>query len=300
VALAVLPLEHGFETDRFAVIAEQDLLGDRLVRRAKRKKNSDFISEASSLATGDVVVHQEHGIGRFIGLKTIDAAGAPHDCLEIHYAGDGRLYLPVENIELLSRFGSDAAEVPLDRLGGVAWQSRKAKLKKKLLEMAAGLIRVAAERKMRGAPVMAPPEGVYGEFAARFPYDETDDQLTAIDSVLGDLAAGQPMDRLVCGDVGFGKTEVALRAAFVAALEGFQVAVVVPTTLLSRQHFKTFSQRFSGLPVRVRQASRMVPAKELAETKAGLADGSVDIVVGTHALLGSGHQIPQSRPADHR
>jgi len=288
VALAVLPLEHGFETDKFAVIAEQDLLGDRLVRRSKRKKNSDFISEASSLATGDVVVHQEHGIGRFIGLRTIEAAGAPHDCLEIHYAGDGRLFLPVENIELLSRFGSDAAEVPLDRLGGVAWQSRKAKLKKKLLEMAGQLIRIAAERKMRGAPVMAPPEGVYGEFAARFPYDETDDQLTAIESVIGDLAAGQPMDRLVCGDVGFGKTEVALRAAFVAALEGFQVAVVVPTTLLSRQHFKTFSQRFSGLPVKVRQASRMVPAKELAETKAGLADGSIDIVVGTHALLGSG------------
>ncbi len=287
-ALAVLPLEHGFETDRFAVIAEQDLLGDRLVRRTKRRKNSDFISEASSLATGDVVVHQEHGIGRFIGLRTIDAAGAPHDCLEIHYAGDGRLFLPVENIELLSRFGSDAAEVPLDRLGGVAWQSRKAKLKKKLLEMAGQLIRVAAERKMRGAPAMTPPEGVYGEFAARFPYDETDDQLTAIEAVLGDLSAGQPMDRLVCGDVGFGKTEVALRAAFVAALEGFQVAVVVPTTLLSRQHFKTFSQRFAGLPVRVRQASRMVPAKELAETKAGLADGSVDIVVGTHALLGAG------------
>ena len=287
IGLAVLPLEHGFETDRFAIVAEQDLLGDRLVRRSKRKKNADFISEASSLATGDVVVHQEHGIGRFVGLRTIEAAGAPHDCLEIHYAGDGRLFLPVENIELLSRFGSDAAEVPLDRLGGVAWQSRKAKLKKKLLEMAGQLIRIAAERKMRGAPVMAPPEGVYGEFAARFPYDETDDQLTAIEAVLGDLSAGQPMDRLVCGDVGFGKTEVALRAAFVAALEGFQVAVVVPTTLLARQHFKTFSQRFSGLPVKVRQASRMVPAKELAETKTGLTDGSVDIVVGTHALLGS-------------
>ncbi|MGB6117681.1 MAG: DEAD/DEAH box helicase, partial [Mesorhizobium sp.] len=287
VGLSVLPLEHGFETDGLVVIAEQDMLGDRLVRRAKRKRASDFISEATSLSTGDIVVHQDHGIGRFVGLRTIEAAGAPHDCLEIHYAGDGRLFLPVENIELLSRFGSDAAEVALDKLGGGAWQSRKAKLKKKLLEMAGGLIRVAAERKMRGAPRMAPPEGVYGEFAARFPYEETEDQQTAIDAVMGDLALGQPMDRLVCGDVGFGKTEVALRAAFIAAMEGFQVAVVVPTTLLSRQHFKTFRDRFAGLPVKVRQASRLVASKELAETKAGLADGSIDIVVGTHALLGS-------------
>ena len=287
IGLAVLPVEHGFETENLVVVAEQDILGDRLVRRTKRKRAADFISEAASLSTGDIVVHQDHGIGRFVGLRTIEAAGAPHDCLEIHYASDGRLFLPVENIELLSRFGSDAAEVPLDKLGGVAWQSRKAKLKKKLLEMAGQLIRIAAERKMRGAPRFAPPEGVYGEFAARFPYDETDDQQTAIDSVLGDLSAGQPMDRLICGDVGFGKTEVALRAAFVAALEGFQVAVVVPTTLLARQHFKTFRERFAGLPVKVRQASRLVAAKELAETKAGLADGSIDIVVGTHALLGS-------------
>ena len=287
IGLAVLPVEHGFETENLVVVAEQDILGDRLVRRTKRKRAADFISEAASLTAGDIVVHQDHGIGRFVGLRTIEAAGAPHDCLEIHYASDGRLFLPVENIELLSRFGSDAAEVPLDRLGGVAWQSRKAKLKKKLLEMAGQLIRIAAERKMRGAPRFAPPEGVYGEFAARFPYDETDDQQTAIDSVLGDLSAGQPMDRLICGDVGFGKTEVALRAAFVAALEGFQVAVVVPTTLLARQHFKTFRERFAGLPVKVRQASRLVAARELSETKAGLADGSIDIVVGTHALLGS-------------
>ena len=175
----------------------------------------------------------------------------------------------------------------LDRLGGGAWQSRKARLKKRLLEMAGQLIRIAAERKMRTAVALNPPDGLYGEFSARFPYEETDDQQTAIDSVLDDLSAGRPMDRLICGDVGFGKTEVALRATFVAAMEGFQVAVVVPTTLLARQHFKTFSQRFSGLPVKVRQASRLVGSKELAETKKGIADGTVDIVVGTHALLGS-------------
>ncbi|RWE31105.1 TRCF domain-containing protein, partial [Mesorhizobium sp.] len=146
---------------------------------------------------------------------------------------------------------------------------------------------LAAERQMRAAPAMIPADGLYGEFAARFPYEETDDQQTAIDSVMDDLGAGKPMDRLVCGDVGFGKTEVALRAAFIAAMEGFQVAVVVPTTLLSRQHFKTFSQRFSGLPIRIAQASRLVGAKELAETKKGISEGTVDIVVGTHALLGS-------------
>ena len=286
--LAVLPLEKGFETDELVVVAEQDILGDRLVRRSKkRRRAADFIAEATALSAGDIVVHADHGIGRFIGLRTIQAAGAPHDCVEIHYAGDDRLFLPVENIELLSRYGSDSAEAVLDRLGGVAWQSRKARLKRRLLEMAGQLIRLAAERQMRSAPAMLPPEGAYGEFSARFPYEETDDQQTAIDAVLDDLRLGKPMDRLICGDVGFGKTEVALRAAFLAAMEGFQVAVVVPTTLLSRQHFKTFSERFAGLPVRVRQASRLVGSKELAETKKGIAEGTVDIVVGTHALLGS-------------
>jgi transcription-repair coupling factor (superfamily II helicase) len=285
--LAVLPLESGFETDRLAVVAEQDILGDRLVRRSKKKRAADFISELSSLASGDVVVHSDHGIGRFIGLRTIEAAGAPHDCLEIHYAGDGRLFLPVENIELLSRYGSDATDTALDRLGGGAWQARKAKLKKRLLDMAGDLIRIAAERQMRGAPAFRPQDGLYGEFAARFPYEETEDQQAAIDAVIDDLGLGRPMDRLICGDVGFGKTEVALRAAFVAVMEGVQVALVVPTTLLARQHFKTLSERFNGLPVTVRQASRLVAAKELAETKKGIADGTVDIVVGTHALLGA-------------
>ncbi|WP_312794415.1 transcription-repair coupling factor [Tianweitania sp.] len=284
-ALAVLPVEAGFSTATMTVIAEQDILGDRLIRRKKRKKASDFIAEVASLAAGDIVVHADHGIGRFVGLQTIQAAGAPHDCLEIRYSGDDRLFLPVENIELLSRYGSEGTEATLDKLGGVAWQSRKAKLKKRLLEMAGQLIQVAAERKMRGAPAMVPPEGVYGEFAARFPYDETEDQQAAIDAIRDDLGTGQPMDRLVCGDVGFGKTEVALRAAFIAAMEGFQVAVVVPTTLLARQHFRTFSQRFAGLPVTVRQASRLVTTKELNETKKELTEGKVDIVVGTHALL---------------
>lgn len=287
VVTAVFGLEAGFATPDMVVVGEQDILGDRLVRRSKRKKRgSDFISEVSGLDEGDIVVHVDHGIGRFVGLKQIEAAGAPHDCLELRYANDDRLFLPVENIELLSRYGGEGTEAVLDKLGGGAWQARKAKLKKRLLDMADGLIRIAAERHMRGAPKLAPPEGLYDEFAARFPYEETEDQMNAIDAVVDDLSAGRPMDRLVCGDVGFGKTEVALRAAFVAAMNGLQVAVVVPTTLLARQHFKTFAERFRGLPLNVAQASRLVTAKELQATKKGIADGTVDIVVGTHALLG--------------
>ncbi|MDB5522513.1 MAG: mfd [Rhizobium sp.] len=288
-ASAVLALEGGFETGKLVIIGEQDILGDRLVRRSKRKRRAaDFISEASAIEEGSIVVHAEHGIGKFMGLTTIEAAGAPHACLELQYAGGDKLFLPVENIELLSRFGSEQTEAQLDKLGGVAWQARKAKLKKRLLDMAAGLIKIAAERTMRHAPVLAAPDGIYDEFSARFPYDETEDQANAIEAVRDDLGAGRPMDRLICGDVGFGKTEVALRAAFIAAMNGAQVAVVVPTTLLARQHYKTFSERLRGFPVRVRQASRLVGSKELAETKKELADGKADLVVGTHALLGAG------------
>jgi transcription-repair coupling factor (superfamily II helicase) len=287
VGLAVLGLESGFETDGLAVIGEQDILGDRLVRPRKAAKRAEnFIAEVSSLAAGDLVVHVDHGVGRFIGLKTIEAAGAPHDCLEIHYAGNDKLFLPVENIELLSRYGSEETAVDLDRLGGGAWQARKARMKARILEMAADLIKVAAERHLREAPRFTIGHGLYDEFCAGFPYDETDDQRSAIEAVLDDLASGRPMDRLICGDVGFGKTEVALRAAFVVALTGKQVAVVVPTTLLARQHFKTFSERFRSFPVQVAQASRLVGTAELARVRKGLADGTIDIVIGTHALLG--------------
>jgi len=231
-------------------------------------------------------VHVEHGIGRFIGLQTLEVSGAPHDCLELHYAGDTKLFLPVENIELLSRYGSEQTNVELDRLGGTGWQTRKARLKNRIREIAGELIKIAAERMLHEAPKMPVQAGLYDEFCARFPYDETEDQLGAIQSTLKDLETGRPMDRLICGDVGFGKTEVALRAAFAVALEGKQVAVVVPTTLLARQHARTFGERFKGFPVKVAQASRLIGAKELTQVKKGLADGSIDIVIGTHALLG--------------
>jgi transcription-repair coupling factor (superfamily II helicase) len=287
VALAVLGIESGFETDDAAIISEQDILGDRLVRpRRAAKRAENFIAEATSLAPGDLVVHVDHGIGRFAGLQPIEAAGAPHDCLEIHYAEGAKLYLPVENVDLLSRYGSEEASVDLDRLGGGNWQARKARMKSRIREIAGELIKIAAERQLREAPRLTVGPGAYDEFSAGFPYEETDDQLAAIDATMKDLGSGRPMDRLICGDVGFGKTEVALRAAFIAAIGGKQVAVIVPTTLLARQHFKTFSERFRGFPVQVAQASRLVPVAELAKVRTGLADGTIDIVVGTHALLG--------------
>ena len=286
-ALAVLGLDAGFATADVALITEEDILGERLVRpRRQSKRAENFIAEVTSLSAGDVVVHVDHGIGRFVGLRAIEAAGAPHDCLEIHYAGGDKLFLPVENIELLSRYGSEEAGVELDRLGSTAWQSRKARMKNRIREMADELIKIAAERQLREAPRLTVDSGLYDEFCAGFPYEETDDQQAAIAAVLADLASGKPMDRLICGDVGFGKTEVALRAAFITAMNGKQVAVVVPTTLLARQHFKTFSDRLRGYPVHIGQASRLVSSAELARVKKGVADGQIDIVIGTHALLG--------------
>jgi transcription-repair coupling factor (superfamily II helicase) len=281
----VLPLEAGFETDSLAVVSETDILGDRLSRPRRKRRASNFLAEASALTQGDLVVHIDHGIGRYEGLKTLDIQGAPHDTLELQYGGEAKLYLPVENIDLLTRYGSDSEGAVLDRLGGAAWQARKARAKDRLREMAIGLIRIAAERATRETEAIDPPHGVFDEFCARFPYEETEDQLNAIGDVLTDLGAGKPMDRLICGDVGFGKTEVALRAAFVVAMSGQQVAVVAPTTLLARQHFKTFSERFEGWPIKVRRLSRLAPAKEAAETREGLKAGEFEIVVGTHAVL---------------
>lgn len=284
IFLAVWPLEQGFEAKGLTVISEQDVLGDRLIRRTRRKRKAEnFLTEAQSLSPGDLIVHLDHGIGRYKGLETVTAVGAPHDCILLEYANKDRLYLPVENIELLSRYGH--AEGLLDRLGGGAWQAKKAKLKERIHEMADKLIRIAAERALRKAEVMEPPIEAWDKFCARFPYVETDDQLNAIEDVLRDMASGAPMDRLVCGDVGFGKTEVALRAAFVAASSGTQVAVVAPTTLLARQHYKSFEERFRNTGIRVRQLSRFVSAKAAELTKNGMRDGDVEIVIGTHALL---------------
>ncbi|MCR8827226.1 transcription-repair coupling factor [Pseudosulfitobacter koreensis] len=286
--LVVWALEHGFEGPvdgkQMTVISEQDVLGDRLIRQPKRKRRAEnFLTEATSLTPGDLIVHVDHGIGRYHGMEVITAAGAAHECLLLEYAENSKLYLPVENIELLSKYGHD--EGLLDRLGGGAWQSKKAKLKERIREMADKLIRIAAERALRRAPVLEPPPGMWDAFSARFPYEETDDQLKAIGDVIEDLTSGAPMDRLVVGDVGFGKTEVAMRAAFVAAMAGVQVAVIAPTTLLARQHYKSFAERFRGFPIEVRTLSRFVSTKEASDTREAMSRGTADIVIGTHALL---------------
>jgi len=285
VSLVVLGLEHGFEAPDFAIITEQDVLGDRMVRsRGRERRSKNFLAEASSLSAGDLVTHIEHGVGRYVCLKTIKVDGAPHDCLELHYDG-GKLFLPVVNIELITRYGSEESAVQLDKLGGLGWQSRKARMKERVREIAAELIRIAASRALKKMSAVETPDGAYDEFSTRFPYQETEDQERAIADVVEDFSKGHPMDRLICGDVGFGKTEVALRAAFVMAMSGQQVAVVVPTTLLARQHYRNFTERFVGLPIKIAQLSRFSTAKEAAFTKEQLESGKVDIVIGTHALL---------------
>ena len=299
--LAVLGMESGFETDHVAVISEQDILGDRLVRPRKASRKLDnFISEVTSLASGDLVVHVEHGIGRFVGLQTLEVAGAPHDCLELHYAAETKLFLPVENIELLSRYGSDHAHVELDRLGGSGWQARKAKLKNRIREIAGELIKIAAERHLHEAPKLPVQPHVYDEFCARFPYEETEDQLGAIQATLKDLESGRPMDRLICGDVGFGKTEVALRAAFAVALDGKQVAVVVPTTLLARQHTRNFVERFRGFPGQ-RRAGFAPDRTEGTDAGQEGAIRRVDRYRGRHPCAARQiDQVQGSRPVDRR
>jgi transcription-repair coupling factor (superfamily II helicase) len=292
VGLAILALEQGFEADDITLISEQDFFGERILRtKPKRKKLDQFFLEAANFTPGDLVVHREHGIGRFDGLVTLEVLGAQHDCLKLLYEGDDKLFLPVENIDLLSRYGSEEEGAKLDKLGSASWQSRQAKLKERITLAAEELIQTAAQRALGVATAYTPPQGLYEEFCARFPYVETEDQGKAIDDVLGDIASGRPTDRLVCGDVGFGKTEVALRAAFVAASSHnpqgrVQVAIVCPTTLLCRQHFNTFRARFDGLPFRIRQLSRLTSAKENKKTLEEIANGEVNIVIGTHALLG--------------
>ncbi|QNO26262.1 transcription-repair coupling factor [Sphingopyxis sp. OPL5] len=284
-AMVVLPLDHGFASDAISLLTEQDILGERLVRRQKRRKSADaFLAELATLSVGDLVVHLDHGIGRYEGLTSIPVGNSPHDCVALTYSGGDKLYVPVENLDVLSRYGGESDGVGLDKLGGEAWQRRKARMKERIREIAGELLATAAQRALRSGELLA-ADAAYPAFADRFPYQETDDQDRAIGDVLADMASGRPMDRLVCGDVGFGKTEVALRAAFVAAMAGVQVALVCPTTLLARQHFTNFVERFKGFPINVGRLSRLVPGAEAQKTRDGLTSGQIDIVVGTHAVI---------------
>ena len=286
-SIIMAPFEKGFGTDQFIVVTETDLLGERIIRAPRKRKNQDFISDLTTLNSGDLVVHQVHGIGRFIALMPLQIGGAAHDCLCLEYDGGDKLFVPVENADILSRYGN-TEHVALDKLGSTSFATRKERVKKDLFAMAEKLIDIASQRALNQTERILAPHGLYQEFCARFPYSETDDQMRSIQEIETDLAAGKPMDRLVCGDVGFGKTEVAMRAAFLAVMAGYQVAVIVPTTLLARQHTQNFIDRFQGFPIRVSGLSRLVSHADTQKIHEELKRGIIDIVVGTHALLAKG------------
>ena len=253
----------------------------------KRKREisaNTFLTDISSFDIDDLIVHVDHGIGQFQGLKTLNILDSDHDCIEIRYQNSDKLFIPVENIELLSKYGGSLI-VELDRLGASSWQLRKANAKNKIKDIAGTLIQTAAERELRSAKKFKTQEPYYSNFVNEFEHDETEDQNRSISDILHDLNRGVPMDRLICGDVGYGKTEVAVRAAFNVALNGYQVAILVPTTLLCRQHFETFTKRFANTPIKIRQISRLVKSKDAKNTIEEVNNGEVDIIIGTHALL---------------
>ena len=298
VAIAVWRLGSGFVSDSVAVITEENIFGDRFIARSVRRRPprsaGERIRELDELEPGDLVVHVEFGLGRFRQLDTVDAGGVAHDCVTLEYARGDLLRVPVENLDLLYRYG-ESGGASLDRLGSGNWQARKAAASEDILRLAEDLIGTAAEREVRRAVRVEPGQGGYEAFCARFPYLETDDQLAAVEETFGDLCSGRPMDRLICGDVGFGKTEVALRAAHAVTFSGGQVAVIAPTTLLARQHYQTFSERFAGLPLKIAMLSRFVRGRDAACVREGISNGEVSIAIGTHALLSKSVQFADLR-----
>jgi transcription-repair coupling factor (superfamily II helicase) len=292
IALTIAPLAEGVVLDAagVALIPEAALLGQRARqqrrRRGRRRDPESLVRQLTDLAIGAPVIHEEHGIGRYLGLETVSAGGHTGEFLTLEYAGGDRLYVPVQSLDLISRYtGTSADTAPLHRLGSDQWEKARRRAAKRARDVAAELLDVYARRAARPGRVLRCDEQDYRSFCEGFPFEETTDQAQAIEAVLDDLAGSTPMDRVVCGDVGFGKTEVALRAAFAAVAAGSQVAMLVPTTLLAQQHFQTFSDRFADSPVRVEVLSRFRSAAEIRQVREGLAEGKVDIVVGTHRLL---------------
>jgi transcription-repair coupling factor (superfamily II helicase) len=288
-SIAIGHLSQGFSLpdDRFVFIAEEEIFGEKRHRRRSRPRPvADYLTGLSQLTTGDYVVHVDHGIALYQGLRHLSVAGIEGDYLHLEYAGGDRLYLPVERINLVQKYtGADGRAPALDKLGGQSWEKAKRKTREAILAMARELLEIHAVRESTERPPVAKLDGDYEDFVARFPFEETSGQRTAIEDVLADLRNDKPMDRLVCGDVGYGKTEVALRAAFLAVQSGKQVAVLVPTTILAQQHAETFSRRFAEYPVRVELLNRFRTAQEVKAVVQGLATGSVDIVIGTHRIL---------------
>ncbi|MBH1865263.1 transcription-repair coupling factor [Stenotrophomonas maltophilia] len=291
-AIAVAPLEDGFALDdpRIAVLTERQLFPERAgstrrTRRAGREPEA-IIRDLGELTEGAPIVHEDHGVGRYRGLIAMDVGGMPGEFLEIEYAKGDRLYVPVAQLHLISRYsGASAETAPLHSLGGEQWSKAKRKAAEKVRDVAAELLEIQARRQARAGLALEVDRAMYEPFAAGFPFEETPDQLAAIDATLRDLASSQPMDRVVCGDVGFGKTEVAVRAAFAAASAGKQVAVLVPTTLLAEQHYRNFRDRFADYPLKVEVLSRFKTTKEIKAELEKVAAGTIDVIVGTHRLL---------------
>ncbi|MGH2900548.1 MAG: DEAD/DEAH box helicase, partial [Solirubrobacteraceae bacterium] len=289
IDVAVAPLAEGFELpdDALVVVTEQNVFGQRQQRRAVRAtRQANAIDRLAQIQEGDFLVHTEHGIGRFGGLVRISVLGGEQEFLLLLYEKGDKLYVPVSRLSQVQRYASaEDANPALDRLGGQVWTRTKSRVRRAVQDMAEALLAVVAARETLEGTAFPAPDASYEEFEARFRWDDTPDQRKATDDVLADMQKRRPMDRLVCGDVGFGKTEVACRAAYLAALAGKQVAFLVPTTVLCQQHLDTLKERFAGTPVEIVGISRLATPKQLSAIREGLASGKIDIVVGTHRLL---------------
>jgi transcription-repair coupling factor (superfamily II helicase) len=291
--LTVAPMDHGLllENPALAIITESLLSGEKAQQRRRRRKSGaheleNIVNNLNELTIGSPVVHQEHGVGRYLGLQTLEIGGIASEFLTLEYANNDKLYVPVSSLHVIGRYtGMSPENAPLHKLGGDQWSKAKQKAIKRIRDVAAELLEIHAKRAVKQGHAFAVENTEYAAFADAFPFEETPDQQTAIEAILEDMASPHPMDRVICGDVGFGKTEVSMRAAFIAVQNGKQVAVLVPTTLLAQQHYQNFRDRFADWPVRVEVLSRFVSAKQQKEINDDLEQGKVDIVIGTHKLL---------------
>ena len=281
--IAILPIDHSFISKHTIVVAEHDLLNKQEI--IGKSNISNIISNDTNIDIGDIVIHKDYGIGKIVELDTIKVFDSYHDFIKIEYYNSDKLFLPVENINLISKYGQQNANVILDKLGSTSWQQRKTKIKNHIKKIAKELLATEASRRLSTGKLFLPDEN-YKHFCNEFTYIETEDQLQAIKDMEHDLSSGRIMNRLICGDVGFGKTEIALRAAFLVASKNHQVAIIVPTTLLCRQHFIVFTERFKKFPnIKIKQLSKIVERSEIKRTKESLACGQVHIIIGTHAIL---------------
>ena len=285
IGIAVFEQKNGFYSSDLAIISENILLGEKIKRKNRQKLSKRILEEGFALKQKDLVVHMQHGIGRFEGLETMKIGQNQNDFLKITYKNNDNLFVPVEDIDLISKYSSENSLIELDILGGPNWKNKRKKAKEKIKIIAEKLMNLAAKRKVQKAPIMDVESGFYDEFKNDFPFIETPDQLKAAEEIEEDLIRGYPMDRLICGDVGFGKTEIAMRAAFIAAANGYQVAVITPTTLLCRQHYNNFLNRFSKTKFKISSLYRMNTAAQNREVRAGMENGDVNIVIGTHSIL---------------